>query len=310
MAIPGEGFNAKLNPHDVWADPVQADRQVTILARMEQDNPRFLQFVEAGADLLLDGEMPPYDQAPQEVYAGHDVRVPSLSTYEDPFPDRHGFLELSPDDLRKLKPYPNPTVHLALDAAVKKRDPDAFVAVAVPGVFDGYDDNNNPEHPVEYYVLGRSDDTEDPVVVAERALAFYSDTPRASLAPRYSARGAETRAVAKADIARGYAEYAQRRENADALGGAALRLMTANGINELVRQLGEQYGLASTDKPSGLAREALQSIWINFGGRNTTASTLQELVDNAGTAQFGDVAKAFARLYPDDTPEQLAARLS
>lgn len=309
-----ENMATSPHPHDVWAEPAQKERQDRILAVMGERNRPFLAVADRWAEMLLDGELAPYEDRPELVYArtvaGRDIDFPGHFTYENPFPDRRGFIEYTQDELEPG----NPMLHLTLDAAVKRRNPNAFVAMADPELFDPYygigTDEKGQTH---YYVLGVNDgSTAHPEQTADRALVVVqSHTPRAELAPRFSGEGAQARAEAKAVIELRWAEWRKRTEIANELGGKAMELIMTHVVTRLVDGLSQQHNVGLTDRPDGLAREVLNAIFIpgKIAGQRQAPSTVQELLDNISHIQYSELAVAFARLYPEDTPEQLAARL-
>lgn len=310
----GEGIAVPPHPHDRWMEPSQKERQDRIVGLMREDNPQFLAVVDRWADLLLEGELGAYEDRSELVYArtvaGRDIKFPGHFTYENPFPDRRGFIEYTQDELEPG----NPILHLALDAAVKTRDPNAFVAMADPELFDPYYGKSAAEKGhAHFYVLGRNDgSTEHPEQTANKALVVVqSDTPRAELAPRFSAEGATAREVAKAEIEQGWHEWKARNEASCELGKKAMQLLTANAVARLIEALDQQYSLGLSDRPDGNAREVLNAIFIpgRIADQRRAPSTIQELLDNMQHIRYNELAVAFARLYPEDTPEQLAARL-
>ena len=108
MHHPETAANPPTSRHDVWAQPEQTARAAQMLLEKMQDNPDFLRVADEWAAMLLDGQTPAYTERGRIHYADA-VTIPDHFTYQNPFPERRGFVEWDKDDLK----WPNPMILLA-----------------------------------------------------------------------------------------------------------------------------------------------------------------------------------------------------
>jgi hypothetical protein len=296
-----ESVASAVHPHNYWAAENLAEHAESRYAALQASEPELVARAEAWADLLLGDETPNPQQAPELHEMQPGERIPDYFQYSrsGEFHDPNGVGV-------------NPNIYLALNMAVRARDPDAFVTTAPEGTFEGFYDNGDEQANVHYFVVGKNTDDAEahPADAAEKALVVCEGQGNAYayLAPKKTDETAAAVATAREAAADSLEDMGlrRRREAAVALGEAALDLTGPRAAN-LAAWLSYELNL-DYDEP--LPAAALEAIAHVLPADAETPTTLYELMYRGERIEPRSMLRALATIFPGDKPSRLAGRLT